>query len=295
MSAKLGLAERGGKSAPRDLHAPVPVSQSHRGADGIEIRLVASLDEYAACVQLQELIWGPGFVETVPPAILMVAQKMAGVTAGAFDATGRLLGFVFGISGLRYGKLSHWSDMLAVHPDARGANLGERLKRFQREVCRSHGIPLMYWTFDPLVARNAHLNLVRLGARAAEYAVNLYGSNTGSPLHGALDTDRWIAAWDLERDVVPPAAPLPSGHFVVEPAADSPLPVEHALVDAPAIRVGIPDDHEQLSLDERIAWRTATRRAFTHYLDAGWLVRGFFRRDADTPAFYELTPPDPRP
>jgi predicted GNAT superfamily acetyltransferase len=266
------------------------VSQSLRNADGIEIRLVETLDEYAACVQLQELIWGPGFLETVPPAILMVAQKMAGVTAGAFDANGRLIGFVFGISGLRHGKLSHWSDMLAVHPDARGANLGERLKRFQRDVCRSHGIPLMYWTFDPLVARNAHLNLMRLGARAGEYAVNLYGSNTGSPLHGALDTDRWIAAWDLEAPVVPPDAPIPGGAFVVRPVADSPLPVEHELVQGRAVRVGIPDDHERLALEERIAWRLATRRALTHYLDAGWTVRAFFRRTGDTPAFYELTP-----
>ncbi|MBY0489871.1 MAG: hypothetical protein K2R93_08520 [Gemmatimonadaceae bacterium] len=266
------------------------MSQSHRGADGIEIRLVATLDEYAACVALQERIWGPGFKETVPPAILMVAQKMAGVTAGAFDADGRLLGFVFGISGLRHGTLSHWSDMLAVHPDARGANLGERLKHFQRAVCRSHGIPLMYWTFDPLVARNAHLNLMRLGARAAEYAVNLYGSNTGSPLHGALDTDRWIAAWDLETPATPPAAPVADGVFVVRPYEPTALPIESAFVDGPAIRVGIPDDHERLAFEERVAWRLATRRALTHYLERGWTVRGFFRRAGATPAFYELTP-----
>jgi predicted GNAT superfamily acetyltransferase len=290
MAAKLGLAQRGGKGAPRDLHSGLSVSQSHHGADGIAIRLVATLEEYAACVALQELIWGPGFKETVPPAILMVAQKMAGVTAGAFDASGRLLGFVFGISGLRHGRLSHWSDMLAVHPDARGANLGERLKHFQREVCRSHGIPLMYWTFDPLVARNAHLNLMRLGARAAEYAVNLYGSNTGSPLHGALDTDRWIAAWDLETPVVPPVAPVDHGVFVLRADASAALPIESPLVDAPAVRIGIPDDHERLSFEERVAWRLATRHAFTHYLGAGWTVRGFFRRAGETPAFYELLP-----
>ncbi len=258
-------------------------------SDGLEIRLVETLDEYQACVDLQELTWGPGFHETVPPAILMIANKMAGVTAGAFTRDGRLMGFVFGVSGLRHGTLSHWSDMLAVHPDARGANVGERLKLFQREVCRSYGIPLMYWTFDPLVARNAHLNLMRLGARASEYAVDLYGANTGSPLHGALPTDRWIASWDLETMAVIPQRPLEGGVYAVRTDDDG-MPVVQSFVDARAVRVSIPVDHEKLSLTARITWREATRTALTHYLDAGWTVRAFFRATADSPPFYELTP-----
>ena len=69
----------------------------------------------------------------------------------------------------------------------------------QRDLVRAVGVETMHWTFDPLVARNAHLNLTRLGARAIEYVPDMYGTNTGSPIHGALPTDRVIVAWDLSR------------------------------------------------------------------------------------------------
>src|SRR5256885_4557451 len=36
-----------------------------------------------------------------------------------------------------------------------------------------------------------------LGARAGEYVPDMYGSNTGSALHGTIPTDRFIAEWDL--------------------------------------------------------------------------------------------------
>src|SRR5438067_3815899 len=186
---------------------PEPASADAVGADGITVRRVATLAEYQTCVAIQEETWGQGFRELVPTAILMVAQKLGGVCAAAFDAHDRMLGFVFGITGLKDGALVHWSDLLAVRPEARGAHLGERLKRYQRELVLAVGVHTMYWTFDPLVARNAHLNLVRLGARAAEYVPNMYGDRTGSPLHGALATDRFVAEWDL---VAPNGRPPPA-------------------------------------------------------------------------------------
>ena len=51
--------------------------------------------------------------------------------------------------------------------------MGERLKRYQRTPCVDVGVETIYWTFDPRVARNAHLNLRRLGARASEYVVTM--------------------------------------------------------------------------------------------------------------------------
>jgi predicted GNAT superfamily acetyltransferase len=252
---------------------------------------VETLEEYQECMLIQEEIWGFGFRELVPSAVLMVAQKMGGVVAGAFAPDGRMLGFVFGITGLRHGAIAHWSDMLAVRREARGARVGERLKAYQRELCLAVGVHTMYWTFDPLVARNAHLNLVRLGARAAEYAVNLYGSNTGSPLHGVLDTDRWIAAWDLTAaGPVTPAVPALDAPLVVRPVGDGRLPGMEAFPSTGAVRVAIPHDHELLTHDERVAWRMATRTALTHYLARGYTVQRFQRASAAMPPYYELAP-----
>ena len=130
--------------------------------------------------------------------MLLVAQKLGGVCAGAFDDNGRMLGFVFGVTGLKDGAMVHWSDMLAVHPEAQGHNLGQRLKEYQRQQCRAMGLGIIYWTYDPLVARNAHLNLSRMGARAAEYVEAMYGEGTNSPLQGDMPTDRFVVAWPVD-------------------------------------------------------------------------------------------------
>src|SRR5207302_4181903 len=111
-----------------------------------------------------------------------------------FAAQDRLLGFVFGMTGVENGRLVHWSDMLAVRPELRDHGIGRRLKEFQRDTLLERGVGLVYWTYDPLVARNAHLNFNRLGVRLAEYVEDMYGI-TDSTLHGGVPTDRLIVAW----------------------------------------------------------------------------------------------------
>lgn|GEM_PF-41096 len=263
------------------------------GTDGVIIRRVVSLEEYQECVQVQEEIWGPGFRELVPVAILLVAQKLGGICAAAFAPDGRMLGFVFGLTGIKDGELAHWSDLLAVRSDARGAHIGERLKHYQRALCIASGLPTMYWTFDPLVARNAHLNLMRLGATASEYVVNMYGNNTGSPLHGAVDTDRWVARWELAATTTPPspAAPHRDGVYVVRPSPTDGTPIEEAHPNATVVRVAVPVDLESLGVLQRTAWRNATRRAFMDHLGAGFDVIGFHRAHEGEPPFYELIAP----
>jgi predicted GNAT superfamily acetyltransferase len=280
-----------------------PAQEEAAGGAGITLRRIATLAEYEECVTIEEETWGAGFTERVPAAILMVAQKVGGVTAGAFDADGRLLGFVFGMTGVKDGRLVHWSDLLAVRPEARRHGIGRALKLYQRELLLPLGVELMYWTYDPLVARNAHLNLIRLGARVAEFVPDMYGTKTGSVLHGDLGTDRFVVEWDLRGEAAggrgaPPktesrrdragehhhanarvisSTPAPShDEAPVVNAADpgSARPRIAALPDLPAVRVEIPADLERtLATTPALAraWRETTREAFTWYL----LGRGY--------------------
>jgi chorismate synthase len=246
----------------------------------LTIRPFESHADRAACVGLQEITWGRGFTERVPAAMLLVAQKLGGVCAGAFDDSGRMLGFVFGVTGLKDGKLVHWSDMLAVHPDAQGHKLGERLKEYQREQCRAMNIATIYWTYDPLVARNAHLNLSRMGARAEEYVEAMYGEGTNSPLQGDMPTDRFVVAWPVDPafnaaalGAIPDSTPL-----VVDADATA-----HEFVDAAAVAVRVPRDISALAardITQARRWRMATRAAFSHYMARGYRVAGFVA-DAD--------------
>lgn len=241
----------------------------------ITVRPFESHADRAKCVALQEITWGSGFTERVPAAMLLVTQKLGGVCAGAFDEDNRMLGFVFGVTGLRDGKLVHWSDMLAVHPDAQGHKLGERLKAYQRDECRKLGIAIIYWTYDPLVARNAHLNLSRMGARAEEYVEAMYGEGTNSPLQGDMPTDRFVVAWPVDPTRAATAVPeIPAGTPDVLAADASVFP----FVDAPAVALRVPRDISALAasdIAQARRWRMATRRAFTHYLALGYGVRGF--------------------
>jgi predicted GNAT superfamily acetyltransferase len=250
------------------------------------IRRVVTLPEYEECVAIQRETWGSQFTESVPATILRISQEVGGVTAAAFDENEHMLGFVFGITGIREGELAHWSDLLAVRVGARDMGLGKRLKAYQRELLLEIGVHRMYWTYDPLVARNAYLNLERLGARVSEYRPNFYGDDTGSTMHAALGTDRFIVAWQLDE---PLHARPDEDHWSNTPLIDEKS--RGILPDGPRVRIAIPEDiFAVLESDSGLAaqWRAVTRRAFMTYLDRGYNVTGFIRGAAEDPGTYLL-------
>ena len=149
--------------------------------------------ECQACVALQHEIWGDD--DAAPASVLQVVSHVGGIVAGAFAADDELLGFVFGLPAFMDGTLAHWSHVLGVRESARNAGVGRLLKEYQRRELARRGIDRMYWTYDPLVAKNAHLNLNLLGARVVEYVRDMYGT-TASPLHNGLATDRLIVVCD---------------------------------------------------------------------------------------------------
>ena len=256
-----------------------------------EIRPLDGAAELRACVRLQETTWGPDFEERVPATILRIAQRVGGIASGAFDAEGELAGFVFGITGPEDGRLVHWSDMLAVRPEARGRGLGEALKRHQREVLLGRGVQTVLWTFDPLEARNARLNLSRLGATAGEYLRDYYGES-GSPLHRGLGTDRLLVRWAIGsarvRDRLDGRASAPfevadlNAVLEAEIRDGPPVPGDVlAVPSGPGVTIAVPAEIQ--SLKERDpglarAWRAATRAAFEACFAGGYeaveLVRG---------------------
>ena len=268
-------------------------------AADLMIRDLVSHEDRRQCVALQDATWGAGFTERVPAAILQVGPKIGGITAGAFDASGRLVGFVFGLTGIRHGVLAHWSDMLAVVPELRGTGLGGRLKAWQRARCETMGVRIIYWTWDPLVSRNSHLNLNKLGARVDEFVENMYGL-TDSALMGALPTDRFVAAWELDHVIIArrlaaraddaprlQALPLVAGGPGAPPPAVWP--------DAPAVRVDIPRDFPALLGTDptaAAAYRRHSHAAFMHYFALGYQISSYHPAP-DGDGTYVLTRPLP--
>jgi len=248
--------------------------------ESIVIRRVETQAEYEECVRIQDETWGAGFSERVPSAILKVAQYLGGVTAAAFDgeeADARILGFVFGMTGVRDGQLVHWSDMLAVRPEARDHGIGRRLKLYQRSLVAELGVTQILWTFDPLVSRNAHLNLNALGARVTDYVPDMYGADTGSTLHQGIGTDRFVVAWEVSGA----AGQLGGGAASSSARGD---------ISGTEVVVEIPHDIQELIAADPAAarkWRESTRPAFLRLLADGYRVAGFERSAAG--GFYRLT------
>lgn len=275
-------------------------------ADGVHIRHVRTHAEFVACVELQAATWGAGFSESVPATILRVSQRLGGVTAGAFAEDDTLLGFVFGMTGLELGKIVHWSDMLAVRSGMQNHGIGRRLKEFQCDAVRKLGATRMYWTFDPLVARNAHFNLNRLGVHVSEYVPDMYGADTGSAVHSGLGTDRFIVVLPIKSEV----AEAPRGGGVAETPMSN---VRHAPIlneptaegrtvnisrfnadFPPVVRIEIPPDIsciQSTSSAHAAHWRMTTRLSFQWALANGYTVERFERDGVDGFGSYVLTRP----
>lgn len=242
----------------------------------VTVRALSSHDDYGQCVALQRATWGDDFHELVPPAVLMVAQKIGGVAIGAFASDGSLSGFVFGLTGLRAGELTHWSHMLAVREDRRDHGIGRLLKLAQRDHLRAVGVRHAQWSFDPLVARNAHLNVMRLGARVVEYVEDMYGESPMSRTDSVIGSDRLVVTWPIDEAFVPVSpqvpgdlTPLGLSPEVTHPGAPPPDPI---------VLIGVPPDIQDLKRhrpDEARRWRVVTRDWFAHYFARGYEVRAF--------------------
>lgn len=280
------------RANPRGAHGPSDTA-THADDGEITIRPLASLAEYQACVALQKEVWGPGYGEAVPASLLQVAQHAGGMVIGAFAAEGELVGFVFGLTGVKDGETVHWSHMLGVSEMARNAGVGRMLKEYQRAELARLGIPEMHWTFDPLVAKNAHLNLNRLGARVVQYVRNMYGT-TGSPLHGTV-TDRLLVACLTDGNHSRPrsASKVTDVHIpILTPSAQrGDVQLADKSEHPPAVWIEVPADIQQVvahSPANAEAWRSSVRDHFEWALGNGYAVTGLYRDPVTSRAFYTL-------
>jgi predicted GNAT superfamily acetyltransferase len=259
----------------------------------MHIRPLTTLDECRQVAALERTVWGYTDAEdVVPPPVLVVSIKRGGILLGAFDDGGIMRGFVYSMPAIKDGRPTQWSHMLGVTPETRASGLGARLKVAQRQAALDMGLDLIEWTYDPLQAANAHLNVARLGIVVEEYAENMYGGSS-SPLHAGTPTDRFVAAWNIRephverrvgahrvpvvRDSSVAQAPVVNPSIDAEPwlqpgAADLALDARRLLVEIP---VGF---SEMLERDRALAndWRLSTRQIFQHYFARGYRAVDFF-------------------
>jgi len=273
----------------------------------IIIREIDSISEMKALEKLQKDVWGWDDLDTMPLMNFIVTREVGGVLIGAFDGK-TPVGFCFGFVGAHHGQIIFHSHMLAVLPQFREHGIGHKLKLAQREHALEKGFTCITWTFDPLQSPNAYLNFTKLGVVANDYRINFYGEKTSSALHQFIGTDRLWINWFLEServrkrlksgaDVEPSREELEKHVSLVKMAPDG-SPRTRAMVDRDHLLIDVPADIgvlQQQNPELAVAWRNATRAAFTDALAAGYTVEEFYRieREGQSAGCYLLNSKTP--
>ena len=233
---------------------------------GVTIRTIPDEAGVTDAMQVFDQVWPPMDGGTSVPPNLFIALVHAGGYASVAYIGGVPVGAALGVVGRHRDAQGEWhthihSHMAGVIEGFRDRHIGTALKLHQRAWCLAAGIGTVVWTFDPLVKRNARLNILKLGVDVRGYEVNFYGDmpdavNAGDP------SDRVFAWWEL-------SAPR------VRAAIDGLLTATEVLMQDRVIV--IPDDIVELRTsqpDEARMWRERVRGEMLTALDAGYAVAG---------------------
>jgi predicted GNAT superfamily acetyltransferase len=259
-------------------HSGVALAPMHGMADAEQV------------VKVVEALWGPGQLA----AHLLRALDHAGTVILGAEAGGELVGAVLGFPGLDEGLHMH-SHILGVLPKWQARGVGYALKLGQRAACMEEGIGEVRWTYDPVVARNAWFNLMKLGVVATRMFTGFYGEMDDS-INAGDRSDRFEVRWRLESARVdralrgeprdPDKGPV---LLQAEGEADAPRPKETGAAPEPGAQIQVPRDYHGLrarDLSLGRAWREASARAFAACFDGG-LASGWVSRDGTY--VFELT------
>lgn len=256
--------------------------------EGREIRIVipASPDEFKAMEDIQRDAWNAEDITITPAHVLRAAQMANNCVFLAYYGE-EPVGYVFGFLGIQSGRLYLHSHQVGVKKRYQNSGIGALLKLKQREYALNMGIDLVRWTFDPLQAKNAHFNFVKLGVINREYIENLYGELRDG-LNRGIPTDRFFVEWyvtsprvvsRIERGVRPPSienleltiatrTKIEDKNLMVLKDYDTSLRDRLLAVEIPLNFVEI----KERNLGIAINWRIGTRELFRNYLARGYVV-----------------------
>jgi predicted GNAT superfamily acetyltransferase len=277
------------------------------------LRVLEAPNDMRAVEELQRAVWPGSETDVVPLHLLRTAAHNGGLIAGAYVGE-QLVGMVFGFPGLESTpdgpRPKHCSHMMGVLPEYRDSGLGFALKRAQWQMVRQQGVDHITWTYDPLLSRNAYLNIGKLGAVCNTYIPAYYGDmrdglNVGLP-SDRFQVDWWLFTKRVERRLGQrPRRAFGLDHFLqadVQPLYAAASDHAQAWVRPPEVQptlggalllAEIPADFMTLKAEDMFlasAWRMFSRDLFMNAFDAGYLITDFvFDRSSGRPrSFYVL-------
>ena len=227
----------------------------------IEIRVAHTPADSALIAELFDRVWD--VKSMVSPEIMTASMHNGGYGSVIYIESGsmfRPVGAAFALVGRALPGLNGpnlHSHATGVVPEFVGMGIGEMIKRHQWHWAKENGFDTITWTFDPLVRRNAHFNLVKLGARVLGYHQNFYGE-LDDGINAGEQSDRVLVQWDVA------GVDVPLGVSFIHPTPN-------------AIVIKTPADIEQLRKTDRVQsdqWRVRQRAEFESAQLSGLQVVG---------------------
>jgi predicted GNAT superfamily acetyltransferase len=231
-------------------HVSEPVAEN-RAETRIDIRPLETIAQIHEAADVLREVW-VGDRDAMPPNLMRALAHSGNYVVGMYDS-GRMIGASIAFFAPPAARSMH-SHITGVLPGLQSKGLGRLLKQHQREWAFARDVGHITWTFDPLVARNAHFNLRVLGARVTEYLVDHYGPMDDGVNRGD-ETDRLMVSWALAA----PPVPTPPDDRVVA-------------------SVAVPHDIEMLRREspaDAAAWRVRVRDEFVARTAEGLVAAGF--------------------
>ena len=222
----------------------------------ILIRKLKSLSEHFLSRAIFDQIWSLDGETEITPNLLQAMVHSGSYLSGAF-IDNKIVGAAFAFPATNSGLHLH-SHMTAVLDEYRDQGVGYALKIDQWNWAKKHKYSYLSWTFDPLVRRNAKLNLVKLGVDISAYYPNFYGAMPDA-LNAGDESDRLMVSWRADIDA-PKAREL-----ITHPKPDD------ILIEIPEDIVAIRSKNQS----ESMKWRRLVRDQFLDAFEKNGKVIGF--------------------
>lgn len=255
----------------------------------VEVRPMTVTSELAQTEALLAAVWEhpPGVVE-LDVSLITALARSGNYVVGAFR-DGDLVGATAGFRCEPF-PTALYSHVTGVDRERALPGTGSALKAYQRQWCLEHGLTEVRWTVDALQARNARLNIGRLGADWLSFHVDYYGELRDG-LNRDTGSDRLLLRWDVTRT----AGQRPAPPTVTQPLLTRGPDGEPVLGARPTAycRLEIPRDIDAMRAgDPALAqlWREAVGSVLPDLIDGGWRAVDF-----DEGGAYVVAPPEEMP
>ena len=222
----------------------------------ITIKNLKSIQNHLSARILFDSTWTIDSGTEITSNLLQAMVHSGAYLSGAFIDT-KIVGAAFAFPATNNGLHLH-SHMTAVLPEFRDKGIGYALKIDQWNWAKKQKYSHLSWTFDPLVRRNAKLNVAKLGVDISAYYPNFYGDMPDT-LNAGDESDRLMVSWRTDVDA-PKAKEL-----ITKPETGD------VLIEIPEDIVAIRSKDQS----ESMKWRRQVREQFMAAFEKNGKVIGF--------------------